>query len=97
MIYEKNTLSMSDGNENVIHIWMPEGAVKACVVLSHGMAEHASRYERFATALCERGIALYAEDHRGHGETAALAEEKKSGKRGYLADKDGFFRVVDDI
>lgn len=97
MLYEKKNLTMSDGNENVVHIWHPDGDVKACVVLSHGMAEHASRYERFADALTSLGFALYAEDHRGHGETAALAEDKKSGKRGYLADKDGFFRVVDDI
>ena len=87
---------MSDGNENIIHAWIPE-AVKGVVVLSHGMAEYAMRYDRFGKLLIQEGIALYAEDHRGHGETAELAEKNGNGRFGYLADKNGFQRVVDDI
>ena len=90
-------MSMSDGNVNIIHSWIPDGDVKAVVLLSHGMTEHASRYARFGELLTKDGFALYAEDHRGHGETAKLAEEKGTGQFGYLADKNGFFRVVDDI
>ena len=90
-------LTMSDGNRNAFHSWVPEGDVAGVVVLSHGMAEHAARYGRFAGMLNSEGIALYAEDHRGHGQTAKLAKEKGLGDYGYLADKDGFFRVVDDI
>jgi alpha-beta hydrolase superfamily lysophospholipase len=97
MKYASEKMTMSDGNVNVVHHWLPDGEVNAVVVLSHGMAEHAARYERFGSLLSEKGIALYAEDHRGHGETAKLAEENGSGKFGYLADKDGFFRVADDI
>jgi alpha-beta hydrolase superfamily lysophospholipase len=33
-------LTMSDGNENAVRSWIPNGDVKAVVVLSHGMAEH---------------------------------------------------------
>ncbi len=97
MVYSMDKMTMSDGNITVLHNWLPEGEVKGVVVLSHGMAEHATRYERFASLLTEEGFALYAEDHRGHGETAKLASEKGTGALGYLADKDGFFRVVDDI
>ena len=98
MIYSKDKMKMSDGAINVIHKWLPDGDVSSgVVVLSHGMAEHASRYERFASLLTNEGFALFAEDHRGHGETALLAKESGTGFLGYLADKDGFFRVVDDI
>ncbi|HBD69145.1 MAG TPA: alpha/beta hydrolase [Treponema sp.] len=90
-------LTMSDGNENAVRSWIPNGDVKAVVVLSHGMAEHSARYDRFGCVLAENGIALYAEDHRGHGETAKIAKEKGTGTFGYLAPKNGFFRVVEDI
>lgn len=97
MKYACEKFTMSDGAVNMVHHWLPDSEIKGVVLLSHGMAEHASRYERFAGLLAEKGIALYAEDHRGHGETAKLAEENGTGKFGYLADKDGFFRVVEDI
>lgn len=97
MKYEKIVMKMSDGNENTVHSWIPDGAVKGVVVLSHGMSEHASRYGGFGEALAREGYALYGEDHRGHGETALNAQKNGSGRLGYLADKDGFFRVVDDI
>ena len=99
MVYEKITMSMSDGNLNVVHVWTPEqkSDVKLVVVLSHGMAEYAFRYENFAHVLTDEKIALVAEDHRGHGETAALAEKDGKGKFGYLCDADGFLKVVQDI
>jgi len=88
---------MSDGFEISIHRWLPARTVKGVVLLSHGMAEYAERYMRFGTLLAKNGIAFIAEDHRGHGETAENAEKNGTGKFGYLADKDGFFRVVDDL
>lgn len=39
------------------------------VQIVHGMAESSARYDRFARALNERGIAVFCDDHRGHGET----------------------------
>lgn len=97
MKYESEKITMSDNNIVVVHHWLPEGNIKAVVLLSHGMVEHATRYEYLAQFLTERGYALYAEDHRGHGETGTLAQENGIGQLCYLADKDGFFRVVDDI
>lgn len=41
----------------------------AVVQLSHGVGEHALRYDAFAQALAANGFAVYADDHRGHGET----------------------------
>ena len=78
MVYEKKVITMGDGNKNVMHSWIPDSvdSVKMVMVLSHGMAEYAARYERFASVLTAEGIALFAEDHRGHGETADLAEKE---------------------
>jgi alpha-beta hydrolase superfamily lysophospholipase len=72
--------------------WLPEGDVRAVVLIAHGMAEHAARYERFAGKLCDAGFAVYANDHRGHGQTAGALENV-----GYFADKDGWGLVTDDL
>ena len=98
MSYECKELTMGDGNVNIFHCWLPpDGEPQAIVLLSHGMTEYAFRYAPFGEFLNGRGIALFAEDHRGHGKTAERAEREEKGCFGYLADKAGFFRVVDDI
>lgn len=85
-------VKMSDGKNVALHTFVPEGDVKAVVQLSHGMAEHSMRYEELGKFLCDNGIAFYAHDHRGHGETAESVEDL-----GFLAEKDGFNRVVEDL
>jgi alpha-beta hydrolase superfamily lysophospholipase len=68
----------NDAGEDVfVHAWAPldtahasAQAVRAVVVVAHGMAEHGARYARFGQALSARGYAVYAPDHRGHGRTA---------------------------
>lgn len=47
--------------------WQPETAVRAVVVLVHGVAEHSGRYEHVGDALAAAGFAVYALDHVGHG------------------------------
>lgn len=47
--------------------WKPEGAPKAVLQIVHGMAEYIDRYDAFATWFAERGIAVYGNDHLGHG------------------------------
>ncbi|PAL21270.1 alpha/beta hydrolase [Sphingopyxis sp. GW247-27LB] len=47
--------------------WLPEGSPKAIVLLAHGYAEHAGRYEHVAQRLTDAGYAVYAIDHWGHG------------------------------
>lgn len=41
----------------------------AIVQIAHGVGEHALRYDHFARLLAANGFAVYADDHRGHGET----------------------------
>ena len=85
-------LPMTDGKMVALHTFVPEGDVKAVVQLSHGMAEYSMRYAELGKFLCDNGIAFYAHDHRGHGETAEDIDEL-----GFLAENDGFNRVVNDL
>lgn len=45
------------------------------VQIVHGMSEHVERYAEFAAFLCEQGFAVCANDHIGHGKTAASASD----------------------
>lgn len=61
-------------------VWEPDAvaagaAPRAVIQLVHGMAEHIERYERFAGVLCEAGYVVCAEDHIGHGGSAASADD----------------------
>jgi lysophospholipase len=49
--------------------WRPEGVPRAVLVVSHGVGEHGDRYERLAEALAPIGVATWAPDHRGHGDS----------------------------
>ncbi len=48
-------------------LWLPEGQPRAVVQIIHGIAEHIGRYDHFARFLTERGFAVCADDHMGHG------------------------------
>jgi alpha-beta hydrolase superfamily lysophospholipase len=60
----------SDGAQITAYRWDPEGEPRAVIQLTHGMGEHAQRYEYVARALNDAGFAVYAQDHRGHGASA---------------------------
>lgn len=89
-LVESNHIA-SDGKSIFVRTWLPSGTPKAILVIAHGMAEHGGRYERFASALASSGWAVSVPDHRGHGKTAA------EGELGWLARKDGFSRIRDDL
>jgi len=46
--------------------WLPPEPTCA-LLLVHGLAEHSGRYEPMAAWFAERGCAVHAYDHRGHG------------------------------
>lgn len=50
------------------HEW-PVERPRGVVQLLHGIGEYARRYEHVAAALNRAGFAVYADDHRGHGQT----------------------------
>lgn len=84
--------SPQDGVTLFVRTWLPEGEAKGVVQLTHGMAEHSGRYGRFAQALTDADYAVWMHDHRGHGETASLPEQ-----RGFFADDHGWDTAVEDI
>ncbi len=59
--------SAVDGFSLQGYAWRARGNPKGLVALSHGAAEHALRYERFARALGDAGFETFALDQRGHG------------------------------
>ena len=70
--------------------WMPE-TPKAIVQIAHGMAEHGERYEDFAKYLCERDIAVFINDHVGHGKSV-----KSDKDLGYFGENGGWDAFVED-
>jgi len=60
----------ADGTRIAAYRWDPAGPPRAAVQLTHGMGEHAQRYDHVARALNEAGFVVYAQDHRGHGASA---------------------------
>jgi alpha-beta hydrolase superfamily lysophospholipase len=51
----------------VYDVWTPDAPPRAVVVLSHGLGEHARRYDHVARCFGDAGLVTYALDHRGHG------------------------------
>jgi alpha-beta hydrolase superfamily lysophospholipase len=80
------TTSDADGLALTTYAWEDVTEPKAVVQLSHGLAEHAGRYDRLATALNAAGYLVHAHDHRGHGATGAAASSLGSfGEAGWDA------------
>lgn len=94
MIADTFTFKGSDGKGIYTHKWLPDSGqeIKAVVQIAHGMAEHSARYERFAETLTASGYGVYANDHRGHGQTAGAIEDL-----GLYADDNGWDLVVSDM
>jgi alpha-beta hydrolase superfamily lysophospholipase len=86
------TFQTADENEIFAKKWVDDTTPKAIVQISHGMAEHIMRYDSFARELVKANIFVYGNDHRGHGETGTHTDSI-----GYLADGDGFEKVVQDM
>ena len=67
------TYTDEHGVEISAYSWLPDPAAvpepHGAVQISHGIGEHALRYEAFARFLNRAGFVVYANDHRGHGET----------------------------
>ncbi|MCR8914656.1 alpha/beta hydrolase [Marinobacter panjinensis] len=70
--------------------WVPKNPT-AVMVIAHGMAEHAARYQPLAQWLNQQGVAVMAIQHRGHGPHCPDTE------LGHYADNRGWQKVVDDL
>ncbi len=59
----------------------PVAQPKAVIQIAHGLGEHARRYDTMAAMLNKAGFSVYADDHRGHGQTGVKQLENKQIKR----------------
>jgi alpha-beta hydrolase superfamily lysophospholipase len=74
----------SFGVDIVFYEW-PVADPKAVIQIAHGLGEHARRYDQMAAVLNRAGFSVYADDHRGHGQTGLLqVASKKTRKLGNL-------------
>lgn len=89
---EPSFFSADDGLQIAWYKWLPEEAPVAILQIAHGMAEHAARYNDFARFMAQNGIAVYANDHRGHGYTA-----DRNGVHGDFGEQPGWQSVVNDM
>ena len=81
-----DTFQTGDGLRIQTVRWLPEATPEAIILLVHGIAEHAGRYEHVAETFTAPGYAVYSLDHRGHGNS--------EGDRAHL---DSIDQAVDDL
>lgn len=65
------------GTQLFCQSWQPESAPKAALFIVHGLGEYLGRYEELVLFFVEKGIGVFAFDHRGHGQSG--------GKKGHAA------------
>jgi alpha-beta hydrolase superfamily lysophospholipase len=85
MKHQTDSFQADDGLNIYCQSWIPDSPA-ALVVLSHGYAEHSGRYQHVVDALLAQRYAVYALDHRNHGQS--------DGERGYVTD---FSALVKDL
>ncbi|OJX36879.1 MAG: alpha/beta hydrolase [Flavobacteriia bacterium 40-80] len=98
MIKENSEYQLSvrkDGTSHKLYysLYQPEdvSAIKATLLILHGMQEHSGRYAEFARFLAKQGFAVVTYDHLGHGKTAQSFEDL-----GFFVHKNAREQVVTD-
>src|SRR5215813_9494776 len=70
MKHQAGTLALTGGTNLAAHEWIPDQTpAKATIVIAHGYGDHSGRYDHVAEYFTQQGYALYAADHRGHGQS----------------------------
>lgn len=64
-----------DGIKVQTYSWLPDKKTVAALQIAHGMQEHAKRYDHFARWMNQQGVAVYANDHIGHGASVRSMED----------------------
>ena len=84
--YTEFSYTDAHGVEITAYEWRPAGDDEpiAAVQISHGVGEHAKRYDSFAQYLTNAGFVVYADDHRGHGQTGLAQHDGDLSKLGKL-------------
>jgi alpha-beta hydrolase superfamily lysophospholipase len=66
------------------------------VQIAHGLGEYATRYEALAQALAAAGYSVYADDHRGHGQTGVHQHGGDMTRMGRLG-RGGLRATIDEV
>ena len=92
--FEELTYLSADGITTVhAYLWIPTDCEPIGIVqLAHGMCEYVSRYDSWARRFAAKGIIFCGNDHLGHGNTAATADDL-----GYTAKRGGANFIVEDL
>ncbi|MFU8773595.1 MAG: lysophospholipase [Anaerolineales bacterium] len=62
-------------NANIYYqAWLPEGDVKAVLLIVHGLGEHSGRYMNLVNHFVPLDYAVYGLDHIGHGKSEGTRE-----------------------
>lgn len=80
---QERTFVDHDGVSIHYHEWR-SGHPRAIIQLCHGLGEYAGRYEVLAQALVGAGFTVFADDHRGHGQTGLEQWDGDHSKLGKL-------------
>lgn len=90
MTREDTRIRTADGHLIPLYHW-PCDNPRAIIHIAHGMSEHGLCYEDVATELHGHGFAVFAHDHRCHGQAI------ETGKLGQTSENDHFRRICDDM
>lgn len=78
--------SASDRTKLFAQSWVPKKTTQKLILLIHGLGEHSSRYDSWASMFNEKGYSVLSMDLRGHGNSG--------GKRGHAG---SMKQLLDDI
>jgi alpha-beta hydrolase superfamily lysophospholipase len=93
----------SHNGSDTIHGWIyqPTRPARAVVHLIHGLGEHSRRYLHLITRLLDAGFVVAADDHAGHGKTAAVsgvwADSGDDGAETAIADEEALRAKVREL
>jgi alpha-beta hydrolase superfamily lysophospholipase len=90
---ERSILIADDGRKILLDFWpaKTDASPAAIVQVLHGLAEHPARYDRFAGKCTAKGFAVFAHNHRGHGENCPEVD------LGFFAERNGWDKVIADV
>jgi acylglycerol lipase len=67
--HEEFTWQTNDNKQLFAQCWKAEPTTKGLVLLVHGLGEHSSRYDLWASKFVNEGFSVLSYDMRGHGKT----------------------------
>lgn len=87
--YASETLTLRDGTSLFYRVWRAADAQAPVLVLLHGLGAHTGWFLDMGGALAERGVTVYADDHRGFG--------RSGGPRGHVTDYRTYLADIDEF